>query len=100
MRALRKLQREQEPKSPFVFISERGLPFTPAGFARIVERTGVEAKLGFKAHPQGSSHPLRSSCTCIFFGHMERSHQRREGGARHNRRGPLAPSHVNLKFAT
>jgi site-specific recombinase XerD len=58
MRALRKLQREQEPKSPFVFISERGLPFTPAGFARIVERTGVEAKLGFKAHP----HMLRHAC--------------------------------------
>ena len=32
MRALRKLQREQEPKSPFVFTSERGSPFTTAGF--------------------------------------------------------------------
>ena len=29
MRALRRLQREQEPKSPFVFTSERGAPFTP-----------------------------------------------------------------------
>jgi len=38
MRALRKLQREQEPKSPFVFTSERGSPFTTAGFARMVER--------------------------------------------------------------
>ncbi len=34
MRALRKLQREQEPKSPFVFVSERSSPFTPAGRAR------------------------------------------------------------------
>ena len=33
MRALRKLQRDQEPKSPFVFASERGAPFTTAGFA-------------------------------------------------------------------
>ena len=33
MRALRKLQREQDPKSPFVFTSERGSPFTTAGFA-------------------------------------------------------------------
>ncbi|HEY1806395.1 MAG TPA: tyrosine-type recombinase/integrase [Terracidiphilus sp.] len=28
LRALRRLQREQEPKSPFVFTSERGTPFT------------------------------------------------------------------------
>jgi integrase len=28
MRALRRLNREQEPKSPFVFTSERGSPFT------------------------------------------------------------------------
>ena len=58
LRALRRLQREQEPKSPFVFTSERGSPFTTAGFARMVERAGVEAKLGFKAHP----HMLRHAC--------------------------------------
>jgi site-specific recombinase XerD len=51
MRALRKLQREQEPKSPFVFTSERNSPFSTGGFARMMERAGVEAKLGFKAHP-------------------------------------------------
>src|SRR4029078_5662249 len=60
MRALRKLQSEQETKSPFVFTSERGSPFTTAGFARMVERAGVEAKLGFKAHP----HMLRHACGC------------------------------------
>jgi type 1 fimbriae regulatory protein FimB/type 1 fimbriae regulatory protein FimE len=58
LRALRRLQCEQEPKSPFVFTSERGAPFTTAGFARMVERAGVEAKLGFKAHP----HMLRHAC--------------------------------------
>jgi type 1 fimbriae regulatory protein FimB/type 1 fimbriae regulatory protein FimE len=58
LRALRRLQREQEPKSPFVFTSERGAPFTTAGFARIVERAGYEAKLPFKAHP----HMLRHAC--------------------------------------
>jgi len=42
MRALRKLQREQEPKSPFVFTSERGAPFSTAGFARLVERAEGE----------------------------------------------------------
>jgi integrase len=45
LRALRRLQREQEPKSPFVFTSEREAPFSTAGFARMVERAGREAKL-------------------------------------------------------
>ena len=58
LRALRRLQREQEPKSPFVFTSERGAPFTTAGFAKMVERAGVEAKFAFKAHP----HMLRHAC--------------------------------------
>jgi integrase len=58
LRALRRLQREQEPKSPFVFTSERGAPFTTAGFARMVERAGIEARLGFKVHP----HMLRHAC--------------------------------------
>jgi type 1 fimbriae regulatory protein FimB/type 1 fimbriae regulatory protein FimE len=57
-RSLRRLQREQEPKSPFVFTSERGSPFTTAGFARLVERAGAVAGLGFKAHP----HMLRHAC--------------------------------------
>ena len=42
VRALRRLQREQQPKSPFVFTSERGSPFTTAGFARMVERAGTD----------------------------------------------------------
>ena len=58
LRALRRLQREQKPKSPFVFTSERGAPFSPAGFARMIERAGIEAKLAFKAHP----HMLRHAC--------------------------------------
>jgi type 1 fimbriae regulatory protein FimB/type 1 fimbriae regulatory protein FimE len=40
MRALRKLQREQEPKSAFVFTC--GSPFTTAGFARMIERAGED----------------------------------------------------------
>jgi len=58
LRALRRHQREQQPKSPFVFTSERGAPFTTAGFARMIERAGVEAKFGFKPHP----HMLRHAC--------------------------------------
>ena len=57
LRALRRLQRDQD-KSPFVFTSERGAPFGTAGFARMIERAGVEAKLGFKVHP----HMLRHAC--------------------------------------
>jgi len=58
LRALRRLQREQDPKSPFVFTSERGTPFTTAGFARMIERAGKEAGFAFKAHP----HMLRHAC--------------------------------------
>jgi site-specific recombinase XerD len=58
LRALRRLHREQEPKSPFVFTSERGAPFTTAGFARMIERAGRAAKLSLKAHP----HVLRHAC--------------------------------------
>ena len=58
LRALRRLQREQEPRSPFVFTSERGAPFTTAGFARMVERAGRAAGLSFKAH----AHMLRHAC--------------------------------------
>jgi integrase len=58
LRALRRLRRERDPISAYLFTSERGAPFTTAGFARMVERAGVEAKLSFKAHP----HMLRHAC--------------------------------------
>ena len=57
-RALRRLAREQEPKSPFVFTSERDAPFTTADFARMVGRAGEAAGFGFKAPP----HMLRHAC--------------------------------------
>jgi type 1 fimbriae regulatory protein FimB/type 1 fimbriae regulatory protein FimE len=57
MRALRRLRREGAP-SPFVFVSERGAPFSTAGFARMIERAGVAAKLPFPVHP----HMLRHAC--------------------------------------
>src|SRR5215470_5535823 len=58
LRALRRLQREQEPKSAYVFTSERGAPFTTAGFARMIERLREGARIGFKTHP----HMLRHAC--------------------------------------
>jgi integrase len=57
MRALRRLQREA-PTSPFMFVSERGAPFTTAGFARMIERAATSAKLDIKVHP----HMLRHAC--------------------------------------
>jgi len=56
MRALCKLQREA-PKSPFVFVSERGTPFSPDGFNWLVKRAGQKAGLPFQAH----AHMLRHS---------------------------------------
>jgi site-specific recombinase XerD len=46
------------PQRPFVFTSERGAPFTTAGFARMVERAGAVADFEFKARP----HMLRHAC--------------------------------------
>ena len=57
LRALRRLQRESNP-SPFVFVSERGTPFTTADFARMVERAARRGLgLELKAHP----HMLRDA---------------------------------------
>jgi integrase len=74
LRALRRLQRDQEPRSPFVFTSERGAPFTTAGFARMIERAGhggqarvqgapahAQARLRLHARQQGARHARPSS---------------------------------------
>src|SRR5262249_21711147 len=57
LRALRRLQRESVA-SPFIFVSERGAPFSTAGFARMIERAGKAAQLEFPVHP----HMLRHAC--------------------------------------
>jgi integrase len=57
LRALRRLRKEAS-HAEFVFVSERGSPFSPAGFAKMVERAGKEAGFRFKAHP----HMLRHAC--------------------------------------
>jgi integrase len=58
LRALRRLLREQEPKSPFVFTSERGAPFSTAGWRKMVARLGVAAGFDVLVHP----HMLRHAC--------------------------------------
>ena len=47
LRALRKLQRDQEPKSAFVVVNERGTPFDRNGFNWMVKRAGKKAGLPF-----------------------------------------------------
>jgi integrase len=58
LRMLRQLQREQVPKSPFVFTTERGTPFTTDAINRLVKMLGQKAKLAFPIH----FHMLRHSC--------------------------------------
>ena len=58
LRALRRLQREQEPKSPFVFTSERGAPSAPPGLPAWSSGRAGRPSFGFKAHP----HMLRHAC--------------------------------------
>ena len=58
LRALRRLKREQEPQSPFIFTSERGAPLTTAGFRKLIARLGLAAKFDFPVHP----HMLRHAC--------------------------------------
>ena len=55
LRALRALKRDA--KSPFIFVSERGAPFSVAGLQKMVERAGTEAKMPFKVHPQCCAMP-------------------------------------------
>src|SRR5450631_4487074 len=54
LRALRKLQRETL-KPPFIFVSERGGPFTTGSFNWMVKRAGQRAGFPFKVH----AHMLR-----------------------------------------
>jgi integrase len=57
LRALRRLQKEQEPKSAYIFVNERGAPFDRAGFNWLVKRAGKRSGLSFQVH----AHMLRHS---------------------------------------
>jgi type 1 fimbriae regulatory protein FimB/type 1 fimbriae regulatory protein FimE len=54
LRALRVLKREA--KSPFIFVSERGAPFTVSGLQKLVEHAGITARIPFKVHPHMLRH--------------------------------------------
>ncbi len=57
LRALRRLEREAAG-SPFVFVSERGAPFSTRGLQAMVERAAKSAGFDMKIHP----HMLRHAC--------------------------------------
>jgi hypothetical protein len=46
LRALRRLKRESI-ESPFVFVSERGSPFTTTGYRKMIARLGEAARFSF-----------------------------------------------------
>jgi type 1 fimbriae regulatory protein FimE len=56
LRALRELRRDY-PESPYLFVTERGGPMTPATARKLIARAGEIAKLPFPIHP----HMLRHS---------------------------------------
>jgi len=58
LRALRRLHRETENKSPFLFLSERGSPMTVSNFQKLISRACEAARLKIKAQP----HMLRHAC--------------------------------------
>jgi site-specific recombinase XerD len=58
LRALRQLQRDQQPPSPYLFTTERLAPMTTAGVRRLIARVGQAAKFPFPVHP----HMLRHAC--------------------------------------
>jgi integrase len=57
LRSLRRVLREQ-PESRHVFLTERRSPMSPAGFRKMLGRTGEESKFPFPVHP----HMLRHAC--------------------------------------
>jgi integrase len=57
MRALRKLKRDAG-NAEYVFVSERGSPFSTAGYAKMVARAAEDAGFKFGVHP----HMLRHAC--------------------------------------
>jgi len=56
LRALRRLQREQAPPSPYLFTTERRTPMSAAGFRKQLAVIGVAAGLPF---------PTLSTRTCL-----------------------------------
>lgn len=50
LKILRREQAERQIKSAYVFVNERGDAFKRMGIARMIERAGEDAKIGFPVH--------------------------------------------------
>jgi integrase len=99
LRELRKLRKEST--GSFVFVSERGAPFTPASFNWMIKRAGQKAGLPFQVH----AHMLRHSAGYKLAGdgHDTRSIQDYLGhkDIRHTvRYTALSPSRSGISGAT
>ena len=55
IRALRSLRRDY-PKSPYLFVTERGGPLTASTVRKMVARAGENARLSFPVHPHMLRH--------------------------------------------
>lgn len=51
LRALRRLRWEQSAATQSVFVSERGAPMTPRGFARVLSRAAARVAFPIAVHP-------------------------------------------------
>jgi type 1 fimbriae regulatory protein FimB/type 1 fimbriae regulatory protein FimE len=60
LRMLRKLQRDNDGRSPFVFLSDRGGPMTRRGVFWVLQRAAKFAMLDIKAHPHMLRHGAAS----------------------------------------
>ena len=57
LRALRQLRKDY-PDSPYLFVTERGGPMTPATARKLIARAGELAKLPFPIHPHMLRHAV------------------------------------------
>src|SRR5215211_4231765 len=85
LRALRRMRREAKTSSPFVFVSERGSPFTTDGVAKLVARAGEVAGLGLPVTPSHAAARL-----WVRAGEQGHRYQDHPGMAR----APQHPAHV------
>jgi integrase len=89
LRALRKLQKEQDSKSAFVFVNERDTPFDREGFNWLVKRTGKKAGLPFQVHAHMLRHAAGYTLANAGKGHQVNPGLSRPQG--HQAYGPLHP---------
>ena len=79
LRALRKLQKEQDPQSAFVFVSERGAPFDRKGFNWRVKRTWPGSVSGVRMLRHAAGYTLANAgkdtrSIQVYLGHKDIRH--------------------------